>query len=61
MTITFRTVSPMVNTTTVFVLFSTLGWELTLACVRGGLTFGIIGGSRLKQVRTVRGRLRLRS
>ncbi|MCF7876577.1 permease, partial [Candidatus Bipolaricaulota bacterium] len=31
MTITFLTVSPMVNTAAVFVLFGTFGWGLTLA------------------------------
>lgn len=48
MTITFLTVSPLVNTAAVFVLFGSFGWELTLAYVLGGLTVGIIGGSGLK-------------
>ncbi|MCF7890171.1 permease [Candidatus Bipolaricaulota bacterium] len=48
MTITFLTVSPMVNTAAVFVLFGTFGWGLTLAYLLGGLTVGIIGGSGLK-------------
>ncbi len=48
MTITFLTVSPMVNTAAVFVLFGSFGWKLTLAYVLGGLTVGMIGGSGLK-------------
>jgi len=48
MTITFLTVSPMVNTAAVFVLFGSFGWGLTLAYVLGGLTVGIIGGGGLK-------------
>ncbi len=48
MTITFLTVSPLVNTAAVFVLFGSFGWELTLAYVLGGLTVGMIGGSGLK-------------
>lgn len=48
MTITFLTVSPMVNTAAVFVLFGSFGWKLTLAYVLGGLTVGIIGGGGLK-------------
>lgn len=48
MTITFLTVSPLVNTAAVFVLFVSFGWGLTLAYVLGGLTVGIIGGSGLK-------------
>lgn len=47
-TITFLTVSPMVNTAAVFVLFGSFDWELTLAYVLGGLTVGIIGGGGLK-------------
>ena len=48
MTITFLTVSPLVNTAAVFVLFGSFGWELTLAYVLGGLTVGMIGGGGLK-------------
>ncbi len=48
MTITFLTVSPMVNTAAVFVLFGSFGWKLTLGYVLGGLTVGVIGGSGLK-------------
>ncbi len=47
MTITFLTVSPMVNTAAVFVLFGSFGWGLTLAYVLGGSTVGIIGGGGL--------------
>ena len=48
MTITFLTVSPMVNTAAVFVLFGSFGWGLTLAYVLGGLIVGIVGGAGLK-------------
>ncbi|MEF8798299.1 MAG: permease, partial [Candidatus Bipolaricaulota bacterium] len=48
MTITFLTVSPMVNTAAVFVLFGSFGWSLTLAYVLGGLIVGIVGGGGLK-------------
>ncbi|MBS3736237.1 MAG: permease [Candidatus Bipolaricaulota bacterium] len=48
MTITFLTVSPMVNTAAVFVLFGSFGWSLTLAYVLGGLIVGIVGGAGLK-------------
>lgn len=44
MIITFLFVSPMVNEAAVVVLFGTLGWQVTLAYVLGGVAIGIIGG-----------------
>ncbi|MFB6290964.1 MAG: permease [Candidatus Bipolaricaulia bacterium] len=50
MTITFLFVSPMVNEAAVFVLFGSLGWEITLAYLLGGISIGIIGGTALTKL-----------
>lgn len=50
MTITFLFVSPMVNEAAVFVLFGSLGWEITLAYLLGGISVGIIGGTALTKL-----------
>ncbi len=41
--ITFLFVSPMVNFAAIVVLFGTLGWEVTLAYVIGGIIVAILG------------------
>jgi len=50
MTITFLTVSPMVNSAAIFVLFGAFGWEIAIAYLTGGLLIGVAGGTLLKKL-----------
>ncbi len=44
MTITFLSVSPMVNEAATVVLFGVLGWKVTVLYILGGVSVGIAGG-----------------
>ncbi|KXB07057.1 hypothetical protein AKJ52_01015 [candidate division MSBL1 archaeon SCGC-AAA382C18] len=50
MTITFLSVSPMVNEAAVVVLFGVLGWKITSLYILGGVSIGIIGGYTLNKL-----------
>lgn len=50
MTITFLTVSPMVNSAAIFVLFGSFGWEIAVAYLTGGILIGVAGGVLLKKL-----------
>ncbi len=50
MTITFLTVSPMVNSAAIFVLFGSFGWEIAVAYLTGGILVGVAGGVLLKKL-----------